>query len=333
MTREPVTSCMVGGSRSMQGIRNLIARIARSKEPVLIQGPTGSGKELVAQSIHQLSGRSGRMVAFNVCAIPESMFEDSLFGHVRGAFTGAANDSLGLLAESDGGTTFLDEIGGLSQQMQVKLLRAVETGVFRPVGGRSDRRTDLRVVAATNEPMRTLVESGRFRSDLAYRLGTFIVELPSLKERSEDIPQLTSHFAESFSVEKRSPPVFTACAVRALQSYDWPGNVRELRSIVLAAMTLAESCVVDGSTILDMLMSRGASLSAESRADHQKRELLSLLNELSWNTSAVARRLGVDRATVYRRMVSLGIPTVARANNGREKVHWAVEAESPNAVN
>ncbi len=324
MSTSPVVS-LIGDSPRMRDTRALLGRIARSREPVLVQGPTGSGKELVAQALHAMSGRDGRMVAFNVCAIPDTMFEDTLFGHVRGAFTGAATDSPGLLAEANGGTAFFDEIGGLPLALQVKLLRAIETGVFRPVGAKADRRSDFRIVAATNEPLSSLLEGGRFRSDLAFRLRTFCVELPPLRQRAEDIPALVEHFEQTLWSPGVLRQRFTSCAMRALQGYDWPGNVRELRSVVVAAMTLVDSSVIDGPAIVGLLHERGAPLSDAGRADHQRRQLLDLLNSVEWNTTAAAHRLGVDRATVYRRMEAYGIPTLARATRSREGMRTRID--------
>src|SRR3954470_19051267 len=190
-----IGSAIVGDSSAIQQLRALIATVAPTRLPVLVEGPTGSGKELVAAALHQASGRRGRLVAFNVCAIGDALFEDALFGHVRGAFTGAANDSAGFLREADAGTVFLDEISGLPWALQAKLLRAVETGEFRPVGAARDARSDFRVVAATNEHLDDLVECGRFRADLKHRIGGVVISVPTLAERVDDIPDLTRYFA------------------------------------------------------------------------------------------------------------------------------------------
>lgn len=304
---------MIGESSKMKRLRELIRRLGPRSEPVLLQGPTGSGKELVAQAIHKQSGRTGRLVAFNVCAIPESMFEDALFGHVRGAFTGAASDSLGFLAEADKGTAFFDEISGLSLQMQVKLLRAIETGVFRPVGARGDRRSEFRIVASLNEPLNSLVSDGRFRHDLAHRIGVFVLEVPPLRDRREDIPTLARHFAANTTADHLASIALSACAIRALQDYEWPGNVRELRNVIFAMVAMAESPILDGPAVVNTLMSRGASVPVADKVDYQRRQLLDVLNRHAWNTGQAARELGVDRATVYRRMNALGISTVVRS--------------------
>ncbi len=246
------------------------------------------------------------------------MFEDALFGHVRGAFTGAASDSLGFLAEADNGTAFFDEISGLSLSMQVKLLRAIETGVFRPVGARGDRRSEFRIVASLNEPLNTLVSGGRFRQDLAHRIGVFVLEIPPLRDRREDIPMLARHFAEHIATEHSASIVLSTSAMRVLQDYDWPGNVRELRNVVFAMVAMADSPVLDGPAVVNTLMSRGASVNVGDKADYERRKLLDALNRHDWNTGEAARELGVDRATVYRRMNALGISTIARATGPRD---------------
>ena len=190
-----MSTLLIGDSLPMRQLRALIARVATSTLSVLIEGETGSGKELVARALHEMSGRSGALVALNVCAVPDSMFEATMFGHVKGAFTGALRDSAGYLTEAHRGTLFLDEVSGLSLTNQVKLLRAIETKEFRPVGARSDQRSDFRLIAASNEDMVHLVEGGQFRRDLAHRLGGIKLTVPPLRDRLEDVPILAAHFA------------------------------------------------------------------------------------------------------------------------------------------
>src|SRR6185436_15443756 len=187
-------SSLLGESPVMCRVRALIAMVAPTRLPVLVHGATGTGKEIVAAAIHAESGRRGAFVAFNVCAIGDSMFEDALFGHVRGAYTGAVQDAQGFLREANSGTAFFDEISGLALPLQAKLLRAIELGVFRPIGARHDATSDFRVVAATNEHIHDLVANGRFRADLAHRLGGVVIDLPPLAERVEDIGLLARHF-------------------------------------------------------------------------------------------------------------------------------------------
>jgi len=302
-----VAPILLGDSLAMRRVRAFIARVAGADLPVLIQGPTGSGKELVAQALHRASARPGRFVPFNVCAVSETMFEDVVFGHVRGAFTGAMSDSAGYLAEADRGTVLLDEIGGLAQSVQPKLLRAIETREFRPVGGRVDRYSDFRLVAATNEDLMRLVGAGRFRTDLAYRLSGIVIEVPSLVERIEDIPLLARHFAAGMSRVLAHEVTLGSDAVDVLVTEPWPGNVRQLRRVVEAAVVLAERSVVGRAEILAALgRGRGSSREGPAAAFRRQR-LLDILGQVGWDTAAAARVLGVHRVTVYRRLQRLGV--------------------------
>jgi DNA-binding NtrC family response regulator len=302
---EPV---LVGESLAMRHLRALIENAARTRLPVLIEGPTGSGKELVAAALHAKSGRVGRLVAFNVCAVSEPMFEDALFGHVRGAFTGAVADRPGFLREADRGTVFLDEIGGLPLGLQSKLLRAIETGEFRPVGGAHDVRSDARVLAATNEPIWGLVSAGRFRSDLAHRLAGVVIHVPAISERTEDIPHLVRHF---LALAGRSTHQVSAGVMTQLQDRAWPGNVRELRQAVEWAAALGGDQLDEGFRVSLAQRTPGGS---EVAGDLVERGLLhQLLESHHWDMRKVAYELGVHRATLYRRMkrLNLSVPTPA----------------------
>jgi DNA-binding NtrC family response regulator len=288
---------IVGESVAVRTLRATIEQVAPSALPILIEGQTGAGKELVAQALHALSGRRGQLVAFNVCAIGDSMFEDALFGHVRGAFTGAVHDSPGFLREADGGTAFFDEISGLGLGFQTKLLRAIETGEFRPVGARSNARSDFRLVSATNEAIRPLVASGRFRADLMHRIAAMRVHVPPLRDRLEDIPLLVDHFLGS--VASVAKP--TSAAILFLQGHDWPGNVRELKNVV-------QSCAMMGGVTAERARSvitsrRDADQSVE--APGELRGLADALRRHGGDTVAVASELGVHRSTVYRWMRTL----------------------------
>jgi DNA-binding NtrC family response regulator len=297
------TSILIGNSPAVMRLRELVATVAPTNLPVLIEGPTGSGKELVATLLHRLSRRDGAFVAFNVCALGESMFEDALFGHVRGAYTGAIGESLGFLREANGGTAFLDEISGLPMPLQAKLLRAVETGVFRPIGSARDARSDFRMVSATNEQLDDLVERGMFRSDLAHRLSGIVLHVPPLADRPEDIAVLATHFA------RRSRPnaALTRRAERMLEEREWRGNVRELRQVVDAAMIFARD-TLDVEAIEVALAHRGRPAAAASDRLRTERERFSaLLADADWDTGRLARELGVHRATVYRRAKRFGI--------------------------
>lgn len=259
-------NAIVGSSPPIRQVRDLIALAAPTTLPVLIQGPTGAGKELVAAALHAMSGRRGRLVAFNVCAIGDAMFEDALFGHVRGAFTGAVADSQGLLREADHGTVFLDEISGLNASLQVKLLRALEHGQFRPVGARSDCRSEFRVIAATNEEIGDLVDAGRFRADLAHRLGGIVIRVPALADRRTDIPCLVEHFLRP----AHCAVTVSDAALLRLVEHPWPGNVRELRQVVEWAAVLASQRPggrLDADVVDYVLGHRGAARPTAAAAD------------------------------------------------------------------
>ena len=301
-TSAPSGAVMVGNSAPIRRLRELIERVARTRLPVLIQGPTGSGKELVAAALHSESGRAGLLVPFNVCAISESMFEDALFGHARGAFTGAMNEAPGYLREAHGGTVFLDEVSGLPLTAQAKLLRAVETGVFRPVGAKRDSHCDFRVVAATNEDLDTLVAEGRFRADLAYRLAAVVLVVPPLVDRLEDLRSLTEHFLGRIG----APARVTEDGYQALASHDWPGNVRELKHVVECALAFSDGNL-RADAIRAALAQRRSTVRVGADLLHERRELAALLESCGWDADAAARQLGVHRATLYRRMRRLGV--------------------------
>jgi DNA-binding NtrC family response regulator len=294
---------IVGDSLPIRRLRSLIARVGPTSAPILIQGPTGSGKELVAQALHARSLRGGRFVAFNVCAIAETMFEDALFGHTRGAFTGATSDAMGYLAEADRGTAFFDEIGGLPLAAQAKLLRVIETGEFRPVGASRNRRSDFRVVAATNEDIARLVALGKFRADLAARLNGFIFHVPPLAARTEDVPLLARFFLDALGVGEER---LTGDAMDALADHDWPGNVRELKHVLSRACILAEGGLINRRSVELALEQQAPPTYATLRGKRQ-RKLLEVLDQTGWDVGAAAQLLGTHRATIYRRLKQLGI--------------------------
>ncbi|HXT18947.1 MAG TPA: sigma 54-interacting transcriptional regulator [Gemmatimonadaceae bacterium] len=305
-------TAIVGESLSIVRLRQLIDTVAPTRLPVLIEGPTGSGKELVAARLHAASRRSGSLVAFNVCALGDSMFEDALFGHVRGAYTGAIGESLGFLREANGGSAFFDEIGGLPLAQQAKLLRAIETGVFRPIGSSRDARSDFRPIAATNEPLASLIADGRFRADLAHRLSGIVLTVPPLADRIEDIPILAAHFTRLSDASCK----LTRRAECLLQQRAWPGNVRELRQVIDTAVVLSrDQSTLDADAIELALRHRSSSLliaappgiPAREPSSRERDQLVALLQDADWNTRRLARRLGIHRATVYRRAKRLGI--------------------------
>jgi DNA-binding NtrC family response regulator len=306
---------LVGVSEAMRRVRALIAKIAQSDIAVLLQGPTGSGKELVAHALHEMSGRAGPIVAFNVCAIADSMFEDALFGHVRGAFTGAIADSRGYLAEADHGSLFLDEVSGLPVMSQAKLLRAIETGEFRPVGAATNRRSHFRTIAATNEEIATLIDAGRFRPDLAQRLCGIVIHLPALAERPGDVRLLAEHFLARLTMGSE-PAQLTAGALAALERHDWPGNVRELQQVVTRAIALSGRRQLNRDDVAEAIAA-GPNLHTApppfvsvSDEEHSiaRRRLVQVLASHGWDKTGAAAELGVHPVTLYRRMRRLRIP-------------------------
>jgi two-component system response regulator PilR (NtrC family) len=234
---------IIGRSSRMQNIFGLVDRIARTSSTVLIHGESGTGKELIARAIHFASARaSRRFLSINCGALPENLLESELFGHERGAFTGAVREKKGLFQEADKGTLFLDEIGEMVATMQVKLLRALQEKKVRKVGGNREESVDVRIIAATNRDLKQRIESGDFREDLYYRINVIPIDLPALRERREDIPLLVDHFVRKYSADMGTEPTRIASdAMQALEAYDWPGNVRELENLVERALALATS--------------------------------------------------------------------------------------------
>ena len=296
-----IDELLIGEAPALRRVKEMIRRIAPSGVPVMIEGESGTGKELVAQALHVASGRAGPFVAFNVCAIAESMFEDVLFGHLKGAFTGAHGIVRGYLAEADRGTLFLDEIAGLPTQHQMKLLRAVETREFRSLGASRDERSDFRLVSASNESIARLVCTNSLRLDLAHRLNGVLLQLPALRERKADIPRLTAYFVSAVQRADGRHASAAPSGMRTLMAHSWPGNVRELRRIVEAAAILSYNGVVDA-TLVEQLISGGRSKPARStRASlRAKAQLVGALEAAGGQVAVAASLLGVSRATFYR---------------------------------
>jgi len=313
MTSPAVHEQILGKSAAIRKVRARIELVGPTELPVLISGPTGTGKELVARAIHAVSGRLDEFVVFNVCAIPETMFEDTLFGHVRGAFTGASQSSPGYLRQADGGTVFIDEIEALNGSTQAKLLRAIETRQFRPVGGSTDVRSDFRLIAATNEDVWVLDRLGKFRKDLAHRLSSFVIKMPLLRERMEDVPILARAFLREMSEDEVS---ISEDALRMLELHEWPGNVRELRNVVRSAMILGGTAQLLPEIVSEVLSWMTPSDGRPTRRASVDRKLLEVLDRCEWNVDEAARQLGVHRATLYRRLKRTGIPRAGRGSDG-----------------
>jgi two-component system response regulator AtoC len=237
---------MVAHSASMRQVLELAAKVADYKTTVLITGESGTGKELIARAIHRGGGRASKpLVAINCAALPETLLESELFGHVKGAFTDAVRDKAGLFEQADGGTLFLDEIGDMPASLQVKLLRVLQEEEVRPVGGGASRKVDVRIIAATARELPREIEAGRFREDLFYRINVLPLHLPPLRSRPEDIPPLINHFVGRLNRRLGlSVEGFSAQAMAACLAYDWPGNVRELENAVERAMVLAETRLI-----------------------------------------------------------------------------------------
>ncbi|HEY7911535.1 MAG TPA: sigma-54 dependent transcriptional regulator [Blastocatellia bacterium] len=308
---------MIGESVPMRALRQQIAVAAPTNGRILIYGESGTGKELVARAIHQASQRAALpFVELNCAAIPEELIESELFGHTRGAFTGATQSKRGKFEQSDGGTLLLDEVGDMSLKVQAKVLRVLEEQRFEPVGSNAPIKVDVRIIAATNKRLDEEIERGTFRADLFYRLNVIPFEVPPLRDRREDIPLLVSHFNERYSAHyKRAPKRFTNEAVERLGEYDWPGNVRELRNTVerVVIMLARESIAADD------LPPLGSSESVappprynftsyrEGREAYERNYILSKLSECEGNVTRTAEALGIDRSHLYRRMKALGI--------------------------
>jgi len=296
----------------MQRLRDLIEKVALSNLSIAIQGPTGAGKEVVANAIHQASRRTGKFVAFNVSGISEGLFEDALFGHIRGGFTNALADRDGYLMEAHNGTLFMDEIGQLRLSNQSTLLRAIDMKVFRPVGGKRDKTSDFRIISATNEDLPMLSVHGQFRVDLLHRLRSFVITVPPLTQHIEDIPSLTAHLLGQVFGERREVSV-TREAMCRLQEYHWPGNVRELRSVIQAAFYLANEESITANAVEMALAAGAGDVLGDFTVHQQRREVLvKALVRHQHRVESVATDLGVARATVYRWLKYYGIPTPER---------------------
>jgi len=299
---------IVGGAPAMRQLLEVLERVAPTDVPVLIEGESGTGKDMVARAVHAMSRRASRtFVSLNMSAIPETLAESELFGHERGAFSGASVARRGFFAEAEGGTFFLDEIGALTPALQPKLLRVLQDGEYIPVGSRHPRKADVRIVCATNEDLRARVQQGTFREDLYYRVHVMPLRLPPLRERREDIPLLVRHFIEKHAARLgRAPLPPSAEALRAMLEHRWPGNVRELENCVERALLLARG---DELRLLDLPPEVRApdSEAAEggyrrARDEWERQYLEALLREAGGSVARAAELVGLHRSTLYEKL-------------------------------
>jgi two-component system response regulator HydG len=314
---------LVGTSPPMQRLNNLIERFADSPAPVLIVGESGTGKELVARALHLRSNRRDRpFVPVNCAAIAESLIDNELFGHERGAFTGAATNHKGLFEAAHGGVLFLDEIGDVPASTQVRLLRTLQEGEVRPVGSTTSRRVDVRVVAATNIDLEKAMDDGRFRRDLFFRLSTFQLALPPLRERGEDVVLLARRLFQRAALRSGVADKNLSDEVcTVLRSYPWPGNVRELGNVMEYAVTLCDGSIVETPHLPPYLFAQNAPARTEpvdelvyrsARDRFERGYLTSLLRASGGNLSEAARRSGIDRSNLRRMMHRLGVDAQGR---------------------
>jgi len=294
----------------MNAVMTLIDRVARSDSPVMITGESGTGKELVANALHRLSGRDGPLIDINCAAIAENLMESELFGHERGAFTGALTRKTGLFELASGGSLFMDEIGELDPKLQGKLLRALELGTFFRVGGTQKVEVHVRIIAATNRDLQKAVNDGGFRSDLYYRINTICIDLPPLRERVVDVPLLAQHFLKQFGGS--TPPRLTDEAVHALQGYRWPGNIRELRNVIERAVLLANGGVIHAhdlpltSSIVGKASAASGNGQQASLSDLERQHIESVLQQTNWHQGKAATMLGISSKTLYRKIREYG---------------------------
>ncbi|MGO9409402.1 MAG: sigma-54-dependent transcriptional regulator [Spirochaetia bacterium] len=311
---------IVAASPGMRKVLEMVNIVRTSDSSVLIQGESGTGKELVARAIHYRGPRAARsFIALNCAALPETLLESELFGHAKGAFTGATAEKKGLFEEADGGTLLLDEIGDMPAALQAKLLRVLQEGEVRRVGSASVRKVDVRIIASTNKDLAALIRSGAFREDLFYRLAVIPISIPPLRERKEDIEPLCRHFMAVHSAKlSKEVPTLDPASMESMMRYPWPGNVRELENVIARAMTFSSSSHVSASEF-DRLFSLGraaspagetapASAPAAPERELQEREaIVRALQQGNGNQTKAAKILGMGRNTLWRKMKKYGI--------------------------
>jgi two-component system, NtrC family, response regulator AtoC len=320
---------LIGESPAMHRILDTIRQVAPTRATVLIQGESGTGKELIARAIHNLSNRNKtRFVALNCSAFSPQLIESELFGHEKGAFTGASERRIGRIEQAAGGTLFLDEIGEIDGNVQVKLLRALDPGVFERVGGNQTIKTDIRLIAATNRDLTRLVSEKKFREDLYYRLNVVQIRVPPLRERTEDIPLLASSFLKEISQRDNKPfRPLSPEAMDALLRYDWPGNIRELKGAIDSGVTLATGNQI---TLQDLPLTVtqaqfGAPVNLSQNVgqmnlhNNEMRLIMRALEETRGNRTEAAKKLGISRRTLHRRLKELNLSENDDVDNERER--------------
>jgi DNA-binding NtrC family response regulator len=298
---------IIGNSVSMQMVFHDIESVANSNASVIITGESGTGKELVARAIHANSPRRFfPMVSVHCGALTESLLESELFGHEKGAFTGAVYNRKGRFEMADSGTIFLDEIATISPKMQVELLRVLETKSFVRVGGNKEISSDFRVICATNRDLKTMVEKGTFREDLFYRLNVVNIHVPPLRERTEDIPLLVDHFIKKYCVSMNKPLMpIDSSALKRIQEYAFPGNIRELENMIERAIVVGNGKKISAKDL--PLWKEAVNPTFESLDDLGKKHIFQILNKYDWNISASAKALQVDRVTLYNKIKKYGL--------------------------
>jgi len=304
---------MIGESSAMKNLRDEILKAAPSRARVLVAGENGTGKELVAAAIHENSPRRNEaFVKLNCAAIPKDLIESELFGHEKGAFTGALTRKEGRFELADGGSLLLDEIGDMSLDTQAKLLRVLEENEFERLGGKGPIKVDVRVISSTNKDLVEEIKRGNFRDDLYFRIAAIPIRVPPLRERREDIPLLVKHFAQVFSEENNRPPKqFAESAISALVAYEWPGNVRELKNVVERLVIMSDEEVIRDVGLAQLARDAGSPSGKQPLSDlvdvYERSLILAELKRAGWNVSQAAARLGMDRANLHRKMRRHGI--------------------------
>lgn len=300
---------LIGKSPVMKKLYEQIENASKSDAPVIICGESGTGKELVAEAIHKLSIRNkSPFIKVNCAALNEFLLESELFGHVKGAFTGAIKDRTGRFEAAQNGSIFLDEIGDMPLSMQVKLLRVLQEKEIERVGDHKPIKVNVRVIAATNKNLLELIDSGKFREDLFYRINVIPVNVPSIKERKEDIPLLINHLLKRCAIiNNRAIYTISPSAMEALESFDWPGNVRQLINTIEYALMTAKDSVIKFTDLPEYIFSRSRNQMITTKKDEKKQGIIDALNKHKWNRSLAARHLGISRVTLWKLMKEFGI--------------------------